>query len=107
MGAGPIPLDSSIGVHDLCALFAFVFINLGAAVIGRLARSPLDKITMVLAILGRIFVPLMIMVDSGSLDISNSIGHGDVGGMSAYPYPIWMLVFGGYLMASPVLKNKN
>lgn len=107
MGAGLIPLDSPIGVHGLFALFAFVFINLEAAVAGRLAKSPLDKISIGMAILGLIFVLLMIMVDSGSLDVSNSIGHGGVERMIAFPCLIWMILFGGYLVASPALKNEN
>jgi hypothetical membrane protein len=107
MGAGLVPLDNPTGVHGLFALFAFVFINLEAVVAGRLAKSPLDKISIALGILGLIFVPLMIMVDSGSLDVSSSIGHGGVERMIAYPCLIWMMVFGGYLIASPALKNEK
>ncbi|MHC1680110.1 MAG: DUF998 domain-containing protein [Methanomassiliicoccales archaeon] len=107
MGAGLVPLDNPTGVHGLFALFAFVFINLEAVVAGRLAKSPLDKISIVLGILGLIFVPLMMMVDGGSLDVSGSIGHGGVERMIAYPCLIWMMLFGGYLVASPVLKNEK
>ncbi|MHC1710028.1 MAG: DUF998 domain-containing protein [Methanomassiliicoccales archaeon] len=107
MGAGLVPLDNPTGVHGLFALFAFVFINLEAVVAGRLAKSPLDKISIALGILGLIFVPLMMMVDGGSLDVSGSIGHGGVERMIAYPCLIWMMLFGGYLVASPVLKNEK
>ena len=107
MGAGLIPLDSPIGVHGLFALFAFVFINLEAMVAGRLAKSPLDKISIALGMLGIIFVSLMMMVDSGSLDVSDSIGHGGVERMIAFPCLIWMVLFGGYLIASPTLKNEK
>jgi len=107
MGAGLIPLDNPTGVHGLFALLAFIFINLEAIVAGRLAKSPLDKISIVLGILGLIFVPLMIMVDAGSQDVSGSIGHGGVERMIVYPCLIWMLVFGGYLVSSPVLKNEK
>lgn len=107
MGAGLVPLDNPTGVHGLFALFAFVFLNIEAMVAGRLARSPLDKISIALGVLGIIFVPVMIMVDSGSLDASGSIGHGGVERMIAYPCLIWMLVFGGYLISSPPLKNEK
>jgi len=107
MGAGLVPLDSPIGVHGLFALFAFVFLNVEAMVAGRLGRSPLDKISIALGILGIIFVPVMILVDSGSLDVSNSIGHGGVERMIAFPCLIWMILFGGYLLSSPALKDEN
>lgn len=106
MGAGLIPLDNPTGVHGLFALFAFVFLNVEAMVAGRLARFPLDKISLLLGILGLIFVPAMIMVDSGSLDVTGSIGHGGVERMIAFPCLVWMLVFGGYLISSSVLKNE-
>jgi hypothetical membrane protein len=105
MGAGLIPLDNPIGIHGLFALFAFVFLNVEAMVAGRLAKFPLDRISLLLGILGIIFVPVMIMVDSGSLDVTGNIGHGGVERMIAFPCLIWMLVFGGYLIASPELKG--
>lgn len=105
MGAGLIPLDHPSGVHGLFALFAFVFINVGAMIAGRLAKFPLNRISLLLGILGIIFVPVMIMVDSGSLDVTGSIGHGGVERMIAFPCLIWMLVFGGYLIASPELRG--
>jgi hypothetical membrane protein len=107
MGAGLIPLDNPIGVHGLFALLAFVFINLEAMVAGRLAVSPLDKISLLLGVLGIVFVPIMVMVDSGSLDVSGGIGHGGVERMIAFPCLIWMLVFGGYLISSPALRNEK
>jgi hypothetical membrane protein len=105
MGAGLIPLDNPSGVHGLFALLAFIFINVEAMVAGRLAKFPLNMISLALGILGIIFVPVMIMVDSGSLDVSGNIGHGGVERMIAFPCLIWMLVFGGYLIASPELKK--
>lgn len=106
MGAGLIPLDNPTGVHGLFALFAFVFLNVEAMVAGRLAKFPLDKISLLLGVLGIIFVPVMIMVDSGSLDVTGSVGHGGVERMIAFPCLVWMLVFGGYLISSPALKNE-
>jgi len=106
MGAGLIPLDNPIGIHGLFALFAFVFLNVEAMVAGRLVKFPLDMTSVLLGILGLIFVPVMIMVDSGSLDVTGTIGHGGVERMIAFPCLIWMLIFGGYLISSPTLKNE-
>ncbi|HNU35615.1 MAG TPA: DUF998 domain-containing protein, partial [Methanomassiliicoccales archaeon] len=52
MGAGLIPLDHPSGVHGLFALFAFVFINVEAMIAGRLAKFPLNRISLLLGILG-------------------------------------------------------
>jgi hypothetical protein len=104
MGAGLIPLDSPIGIHGL---FAFVFLNVEAMVAGRLAKFPLNRISLLLGLLGIIFVPIMIMVGSGSLDVSGSIGHGGAERMIAFPCLLWMLIFGGYLISSPTLMNEG
>jgi hypothetical membrane protein len=107
MGAGLIPLDNPTGVHGLFALLAFVFMNLGAIIAGRMAKHPLDKLSVLAGLVGLVFVPLMILVDAGSLDVSGSIGHGGTERMIAYPALIWMMIFGGYLIASPDLKEKR
>lgn len=105
MGAGAFNLDNPTGLHGIFALMAFLFMNIEAIVAGRLAKFPLDKVSIVIGLIGLAFVPLMIMVDAGSLDVSGSIGHGGTERMIVYPALIWMMVFGGYLIASPELKK--
>ena len=107
MGAGAIPLDNPIGLHGLFALMAFLLMNVEAIVVGRMAATPLDKASVLVGVLGLAFIPVMVMVDGGSLDVSGSIGHGGVERMIAYPALIWMTVFGGHLMASPELKGER
>ena len=106
MGAGLIPLDSSLGVHGLFALLAFLFIGLEAILCGRLVEDPLRTISFVTGALGLIFLVVMVLVDSGSIDPDGSIGHGGVERMIAFPVLIWMLVFGGHLMA-PSVPSEN
>ncbi|MDD1772766.1 MAG: DUF998 domain-containing protein [Methanomassiliicoccales archaeon] len=107
MGAGAIPLDNPTGLHGIFALLAFLFMNIEAIVVGRMAVSPLDKASILMGVLGLMFMPIMVMVDGGSLDVSGSIGHGGVERMIAYPALIWMMAFGGYLMASPELNGEQ
>ncbi|OPY31792.1 MAG: hypothetical protein A4E32_01395 [Methanomassiliicoccales archaeon PtaU1.Bin124] len=106
IGAGLIPLDSPIGLHGLFALFAFVFINIEAIVIGQLSNGFLKYASLAAGLIGLIFVPIMILVDGGSIDVAGSIGHGGAERMIAFPAMIWMMVFGGYLVASPKLKER-
>jgi hypothetical membrane protein len=105
MGAGLITLDSPLGVHGLFALLAFLFLNLEAIMVGLKLYRGLKFISIVAGIVGIIFLVLMVLVDSGALDLSGSIGHGGTERMIAYPALIWMVMFGGYLMAEPSLKR--
>ncbi len=102
MGAGLIPLDSPLGVHGLFALFAFLFLNLEAILVGLKLHGALKAVSILAGMVGLIFLVTMILVDSGTIDMSGSIGHGGVERMIAYPALIWMMIFGGYLMAKPV-----
>lgn len=107
MGAGLIPLDNPIGVHGLFALLAFLFMNLEALLSSRLFRGPLMIASILVGVLGMIFLVMMILVDGGSVDPSGSIGHGGVERMIAYPVLIWMLIVGGYLLGEPQLQTKK
>ena len=107
MGAGIIPLDAKIGLHGLFALLAFVFISVEAILSGRIVKDPLRIISVVAGVLGIVFTVMMMLVDSEAIDVSGSIGHGGTERMIAYPVLIWMGIFGGYLLASPILKTKS
>jgi hypothetical membrane protein len=107
MGAGLVPLDSPSGMHGTFALMAFLFLNLEAILIGFKLDGALKAISIIAGIIGILFLVLMILVDSGTIDVSGSIGHGGVERMIAYPSLIWMIMFGGYLMARPSLRGAN
>lgn len=107
MGAGLIPLDSTLGIHGLFALLAFLFINLEAIMSARLAENPLRSVSIIAGVVGLIFLVVMVLVDSGSIDPSGSIGHGGTERMIAFPGLIWMMIFGGYLLASPSVPARK
>jgi hypothetical protein len=71
----------------------------------KMAKHPLDKVSILAGIIGIIFVALMVLVDAGSLEVSGSIGHGRTERIIAYPALIWMVVLRGNLIASPDLKG--
>ena len=103
MGAGLVPLDSPLGVHGVFAFLAFLFLNIEAILVGLKLHRALKAISVLAGMVGLIFLVMMILVDSGTIDASGSIGHGGVERMIAYPALIWMMVFGGSLMAKPSL----
>lgn len=105
VGAGLITLDSPLGMHGLFALLAFLFLNLEAIMIGLKLYGGPKVISIIAGVVGLVFLAVMILVDSGTIDPSGSIGHGGVERMIAYPALIWMIMFGGYLLAEPSLKR--
>jgi hypothetical protein len=105
MGAGLITLDGPLGIHGIFALIAFLFLNLEAIFIGLKLEGSLRAFSVVAGIIGFIFLLLMIMIDSGSVDVSGSIGHGGAERLIAYPALLWMMIFGGYLLAKPVMSE--
>lgn len=50
-------------------------------------------------IIGLVFSGVMVLVDSGVIDPSSTIGHGGVERMIVYPALIWMLLCGGRALA--------
>lgn len=107
MGAGLFPLDSPIGIHGLFALLAFLFMNLEALLGSRLFSKPVMFASILAGIVGLVFLVMMMLVDSGSLDMSGSIGHGGTERMIAYPVLLWMLMVGGYLLGGSQIHAKK
>lgn len=100
IGAGLISLDNPSGVHGLFALFAFIFFNAQAIASSRLVEGPMRYISLVAGIIGLAFLVLHFFSDAGMADLYGPIGHGGSERMIVYPALIWVLGFGGYLMAS-------
>lgn len=98
-GAGAFPLDSG-GPHGLFALLAFVAFNLEAIAVGTVVAGPMRVASILAGAVGLVFVILMAIGDSGETAAFGPIGHGATERMIVYPPMLWMLAFGGYLMAT-------
>ena len=98
LGAGLVPLNTS-DFHGLFALFAFLFFNVQAIATGTLVSGPMRPISILAGVTGLAFVVLMVIGDSGNAAAFGAIGHGGAERMIVYPPMLWMLAFGGYLMA--------
>jgi hypothetical membrane protein len=102
-GAGLIPLNVS-GLHGIFALAAFLFFNVEAVLIGFLVAGPMRAVSWIAGLVGIGFVVLMVIGDAGNPGVFGAIGHGGAERMIVYPVMLWLLAFGGYLMAGgPVM----
>ena len=102
-GAGLVQLDVS-GPHGIFALLAFLFFNVEAIVIGSVVNGPMRVISWVSGLVGIGFVVLMVIGDAGNSGVFGAIGHGGAERMIVYPVMLWLLAFGGYLMAKGGLR---
>lgn len=98
IGAGAFQLGTS-DLHALFALLAFVCFNLEALAATSLVRGPMRVISVVAGLVGLFFAGLMVVGDSGNTAVFGPIGHGGAERMIVYPVMLWLLAFGGYLMA--------
>jgi hypothetical membrane protein len=98
IGAGAIPLNSS-DLHSIFALLAFVFFNAEAIACAWVVAGPMRIISFASGLVGLGFVVLMVIGDSGNPQVFGAIGHGGAERMIVYPVMLWMLTFGGYLLA--------
>jgi hypothetical membrane protein len=99
-GAGLVPLDAS-DAHGMFALTAFLFFNIQAIASGTLVEGPMRAVSYLGGIAGLIFVIVMVIGDAGTPAVFGPIGHGGAERMIVYPAMLWMIAFGGYLMAEP------
>ena len=100
LGAGLVPLDRG-GVHGLFALAAFVALNVQVLGSSRLVAGPLRAIGVIAGIVGLLFVGLMVVGDAADPAAFGPLGHGGAERMIVYPAMLWLLAFGGALMAGP------
>jgi hypothetical membrane protein len=106
MGAGVFNLE--FGIHGIFALIAFLFVNFQAIASATLIRGPLKTLSVILGIIGLIALGLHFAGDIGGITAAfGPIGHGGSERMIVYPGLLWLMAFGGYLMAPRALATKE
>jgi hypothetical membrane protein len=105
-GAGLVPLDAG-GLHGVFALVAFLCFNLQALATGTITTGPMRAVSVLAGLVGLAFVVVMVIGDAGNTAIFGPIGHGGAERMIVYPAMLWMMAFGGYLMADPPLGRTS
>jgi hypothetical membrane protein len=104
VGAGVFPLTN--GLHSLFAIVAFLFFNLEAIGTGTITPGPMRAVSMLAGVIGIVFLVIMAIGDSGNTAVFGPIGHGGTERMIVYPVMLWMLAFGGYLMAAAPAEDR-
>ena len=94
---GLFPLNTG-GPHTIFALTAFVFYNLEALGTALVVAGPMRVLGLSPGVVGLVYTVVM-AIDSGNPAIFGPIGHGGTERMIAYPAMLWLIAFGGYLMA--------
>jgi len=97
-GAGVFPLDSG-DLHSLFALFAFAFFNLEALAVATRLSGAMRALAVLAGVVGLVFVGVMVVGDAGNPAVFGPIGHGGAERMIVYPVMVFLLAFGGYLLA--------
>ena len=106
IGAGVFNLE--YGIHGIFALIAFLFVNLQAIGSATQIRGPLKTLSPILGIVGLVALGLMVAGDIGGIAAAfGPIGHGGTERLIVYPGLLWLMAFGGYLMASQALASKE
>ncbi|HET9083747.1 MAG TPA: DUF998 domain-containing protein [Candidatus Limnocylindrales bacterium] len=98
IGAGMFPLSTG-GLHGLFALMAFVGFNLEVIGSAMPLVGPMRVLGVAAGAVGLAYAAVMVAGDSGNAAVFGPIGHGGTERMIAYPAMLWLLAFGGYLMA--------
>lgn len=101
LGAGIFNLHNP-GVHGIFALLAFLFFNLQILPAALRLTGPMRVIGVVLALIGLSYLVVMAIGDAGNPAVFGVIGHGGSERMIAYPPMLWLMAYGGWLMARPL-----
>lgn len=105
IGAGIFNLHNP-NLHGIFALLAFVFFNLQIIPMAARVHGPMRIIGFVLALIGISYIVVMVIGDGGNPAAFGAIGHGGAERMIVYPPMLWLLAYGGFLMAQPAPESE-
>ena len=104
IGAGLVPLDKG-DLHSVFALVAFILFNVEAIASASIVDGPMRVLSFLAGIVGVLFVVIMVIGDGGNPAVFGPIGHGGAERIIVYPAMLWLMAYGGYLMAGPVVGS--
>lgn len=99
IGVALFPMNNP-GIHAIFALLAFLFANLIPLSVSTLLPKPLNILSIATGILGLFFLFVHLLSDFDILSLYGFIGHGGSERMIVYPVLLWLVAYGGYLIAS-------
>jgi hypothetical membrane protein len=100
IGAGIFNLHNP-NLHGIFALLAFVFFNLQIIPMAARLHGPMRLLGFAFAMIGISYIVVMVIGDGGNPAIFGALGHGGSERMIAYPPMLWLMAYGGFLMAQP------
>lgn len=104
-GMGVFPADYGF-LHVLFVVVTFLFYNLAAIGTGMRIRGPMVVVSVLLGAVGLLFAGLLILGVGGNPELYGPIGAGGVERLVLYPAMLWLLVFGGYMLASDRRRSR-
>lgn len=100
IGVGLFPLNN-LGIHTIFALIAFIFANIIPVTVSLILPKPLKILSIATGIIGLFYLFVQILGDINILNLYGPIGHGGSERMIVYLVLLWLVAFGGYIIASP------
>jgi hypothetical membrane protein len=100
IGVGLFPLNN-LGIHTIFALIAFIFANIIPVTVSLILPKPLKILSIATGIIGLFYLFVQILGDTNILNLYGPIGHGGSERMIVYLVLLWLVAFGGYIIASP------
>lgn len=98
-GMGVFPDDYG-ALHLVFVALAFLFYNLAAIGTGVRIRGPMVVVSVLMGAVGLVFAGILVLGITGNPEVYGPFGVGGIERMVLYPAMLWLLIFGGYMVAS-------
>lgn len=87
-------------LHLIFVALAFLCYNLSAIGTGVRIRGPMVVVSVLMGAIGLVFAGILVLGITGNPELYGPLGVGGVERMVLYPAMLWLLIFGGYMLAS-------